>query len=59
MSRDLVRSLPQLSPLFDTIDSNNFDDVVWAVLGGIPRKYDRLKSVVARSGVGRCLTSIA
>ena len=54
MSRELIHSLPQLASLFDTIDSYNLGDVVWAVLGGIPIVYVRL-SDVAR-GVGRCLT---
>jgi hypothetical protein len=43
MSKEMIWKLSQLQKFFDIIDKvENLDEIVWAVLGGIPSKYEKM-----------------
>jgi hypothetical protein len=64
MTKDMIWSLPQLQAFFSIINkTDNLADIMWAVLGGIParyekiwRKFERLRlSVDAKQLIGELL----
>lgn len=50
LSRDEIRSLPQLHKLFAVLDEERLSDVVLDLLGGIPSLYLNLDSELKRRG---------
>jgi hypothetical protein len=43
MSKEMIWRLSQLQNFFDIIDKvENLEEIVWAVLGGIPSKYEKM-----------------
>ena len=42
MTKNLIRSLPQLQSMFDAIERSKLDKVVWEVLCGLSSKFELL-----------------
>ena len=42
MTKNLIRSLPQLESVFQAVENTKLGKVVWEVLGGLPSKYEDL-----------------
>jgi hypothetical protein len=49
MDWETVQKLEQCKPAFEWINSAGLEKAVWAVLGGVPAKYDRLVNVIMES----------
>ncbi|KAI3632709.1 hypothetical protein MIR68_009251 [Amoeboaphelidium protococcarum] len=49
MDWETVQKLEQCKPALEWINSAGLEKAVWAVLGGVPAKYDRLVNVIMES----------
>jgi hypothetical protein len=49
MDRTMIEKLPQFQTLFAFVSQFNLSDVVWNVLGGVPRKYNGLNKSITRA----------
>ncbi|KAI3656723.1 hypothetical protein MP638_003040 [Amoeboaphelidium occidentale] len=47
--RETIQQLEQCKLAFEWMKSTNLENAVWAVLGGVPAKYDRLVNIIKES----------